>query len=80
MKNIKTLYESREKVIKLFNDFSKIASIAKIQINSRRSTQKQMPTPKQMLQRLSKALAQVRGGNTSEKLLNQLRQIIYYLY
>ena len=39
-----------------------------------------MPTPKQMLQRLSKALAQVRGGNTSEKLLNQLRQIIYHLY
>ena len=28
-KNIKTLYESREKVIKLFNDYSKIASKAK---------------------------------------------------
>ena len=31
IKNIKTLYESREKVIKLFNDCSKIASEANYQ-------------------------------------------------
>ena len=37
-------------------------------------------TPKQMLQRLSMALAQVKAGNTSEKLLNEIRQIIYCLY
>ena len=30
-------------------------------------------TPKQMLQRLPKALAQVKPGNTSEKLLNEIR-------
>ena len=29
IKNIKTLYESREKVIKLFNDYSKITSKGK---------------------------------------------------
>ena len=33
-----------------------------------------------MLQRLSMALAQVKAGNTSEKLLNEIRQIIYCLY
>ena len=33
-----------------------------------------------MLQRLPIALAQVKGGNTSEKLLNEIRQIIYSLY
>ena len=33
-------------------------------------------TPKQMLQRLPIALAQVKAGNTSEELLNEIRQII----
>ena len=37
-------------------------------------------TPKQMLQRLPIALAQVKGGNTSEILLNEIRQVIYFLY
>ena len=37
-------------------------------------------TPKQMLQRLPIALAQVKAGNTSENLLNEIRKIIYYLY
>ena len=33
-----------------------------------------------MLQRSPIALAQVKAGNTSENLLNEIRQIIYYLY
>ena len=33
-----------------------------------------------MLQRLQIALAQVKAGNTSENLLNEIRQIIYTLY
>ena len=33
-----------------------------------------------MLQRLPIALAQVKVGNSSENLLNQIRQIIYSLY
>ena len=37
-------------------------------------------TPKKMLQKLPVALAQVEAGNTSEKLLNEIRQIIYSLY
>ena len=37
-------------------------------------------SPKQMLQRLPIALAQVKSGNTSENLLNEIRQIIYSLY
>ena len=35
---------------------------------------------KQMLQRLPIALAQVQVGNTSENLLNEIRQIMYFLY
>ena len=37
-------------------------------------------TSKQMLQHLSIAVAHVKPGNTSENLLNEIRQIIYSLY
>ena len=37
-------------------------------------------TPKQMLQRLPIALAQLKAGNNSESLLNEIRQIVYSLY
>ena len=37
-------------------------------------------TPKQMLQRLLIALAQLKTGNTSEKFINEIRKIIYCLY
>ena len=37
-------------------------------------------TPKQMLRRLPIALAQVKAGNNSESLLNEIRQIVYSLY
>ena len=37
-------------------------------------------TPKQMLQRLPVALAEVKSGNTSENLLNEAREIICPLY
>ena len=37
-------------------------------------------TPNQMIKRLPKALAQVKDGNNSESLLNEIRQIVYSLY
>ena len=37
-------------------------------------------TPKQILQRLPIALAQVKSGNNSENLLNEIRPIAYSLY
>ena len=39
-----------------------------------------MLSPEQILQRLPMALAQVKADNTSENLLNETRQTIYYLY
>ena len=39
-----------------------------------------MLTPKQKLQILPIALAQVKAGNNSENLLNEIRQIVYSLY
>ena len=37
-------------------------------------------TPIQMLKRLPIALAQIKAGNNSERLLNEIRQIVYSLY
>ena len=37
-------------------------------------------TPKEMLQRFPIAPAQVKAGNISKNLLNEIRQIIYSLY
>ena len=37
-------------------------------------------TPKQILQRLPIALAQVKAGNNSESLLSEIRQIVCSLY
>ena len=37
-------------------------------------------TPKQMIQRLPIALAQVKAGNDSKNLLNKIRQIVYFLH
>ena len=77
MKNIKLLYESWEAVIKLFNDYSSIVPEAKYKwIHGKRL---KILTPKQMLQRLPIAFPQVKAGNTSDKLINEIRQIIYSL-
>ena len=37
-------------------------------------------TPNKMLKRLPIAHAQIEAGNNSESLLNEIRQIVYYLY
>ena len=37
-------------------------------------------TPEQMLGRLSITLAELKAGNNSEKLKNEIRQLFYYLY
>ena len=72
------LYKSREEAIKFFDDYSSIMSEAKNKAT--KGTGLKILTPKQMLQRLSMALAQVKAGNNSENLLNEIRQIVYSLY
>ena len=48
--------------------------------NKMKLNQKDLLTPKQMLQRFPIALAQVKAGNNSENWLNEIRQIVYSLY
>ena len=52
----------------------------KVKQNKTTGTGLKILTLKQMLQRLPIALAQVKAGNNSECLLNEIRQSIYSLY
>ena len=45
-----------------------------------RNIHKSKQGTKQMLQRLPIALAQIKTGNNSQSLLNEIRQIVYSLY
>ena len=82
IKNVKNLYNSRQKIIDLLNNYSKIKSefIYKAKQNETKGAGLKILTPKQMLQILPIALAQVKAGNNSESLLNEIRQIVYSLY
>ena len=77
MNNNKTLYEPREKVINLFDYCYRIVPEAKYK---QYGEGLRMLTPKQMLQRLLIALAQVKARNTSENVLNEIRKVISSLY
>ena len=72
IKNAKNLYNSIQKIIDLPNDNSRIRSeaIYKLKQDKTMGTGLRILTPKQMLQRLPIALAQVKAGNNSEILLN----------
>ena len=72
------LYKARNSAIELFDDYSSIVSKAKLKAT--KGTRLKLLTLKQMLQRLPIALAQVKAGNNSESLLNEIRQIVYSLY
>ena len=72
------VYKARNKVIEFFDDNFSMISEAKREVT--KGTGLKIITPKQMLQRLPMAVAQVKAGNNSESLLNEIRQIVYSLY
>ena len=59
----------------MFNEYSKITSIAKFRSIHRKGLR--ILNPEQMLQRLPIALAQVKARNASNYFLNEIRKIIY---
>ena len=72
------LYKARNNVIEFFDNYSSVVSKAKLKVT--KETRLKILTPKQMLQRLPIVPAQVKAGNNSESLLNEIRQIVYSLY
>ena len=73
--NLENVYISREEVINFFRDYGKMVLDAayKSKQNETEGKGLEILTPKQMLQRLTIAVA-------LESLLNEIRQIIYFLY
>ena len=61
------------------NMSARVARVAIIAKTSDHSNIKIL-SPKQKLQRLPIALAHIKAGRTFENLINEIRQIIYYLY
>ena len=64
--------------MKLYNDYANIISEAKQEAT--KWTGIKILTPKQMLQILPIALAQIKPGSYSENILSEIREIVYSLY
>ena len=63
----------------MFNDYATNMSKS-IYDSKQEGTGIKILTPKQMLQRLPISLGQIKAGNNSQSLLNEIRQIVYSLY
>ena len=74
------LCKARNEAIKFFNDYSLMMSKAKTKARATKGTGLKILSPKQMLQGLPLALAQIKAGNNSKNLLNEIRQIVYSSY
>ena len=78
--NINIFINARDNAIKFIEDYSSMILEAKKLAKEQEGTGLKILTPNQMLKRLRIALAQIKAGNNSESLLNEIRQIAYSLY
>ena len=90
------LYNAREEAIKYIEDYGSMILEAKriaredqggkgvnemSRVNASEWNERlKILTPNQMLKRLPIALTQVKAGNNSESLLNEIKQTVYSLY
>ena len=78
--NIENHFNARESVIKFIENYGLRVLEAKKLAREQEGTGLKILTPNQMLKRLPIPLAQVKAGNNSESLLNEIRQIVYSSY
>ena len=78
--NINIHFNARNSAIKFIEDYSLMILEAKKLAKEQEGTGLKILTPNQMLKRLPIALAQIKAGNNSKSLLNEIRQIAYSLY
>ena len=78
------MMQERVSVIKFIEDYGTMVleakRLAKQQERTGANEMLKILTANQMLKRLPIALAQVKAGNNSESLLNEVRQIVYSFY
>ena len=73
--SVTSLVQGREMLINAFK-----SGIFQVSKESQEGEGFKILTPNQMLKRLPIALAQVKAGNNSASLLNEIREIVYSLY
>ena len=78
--NIENYFNARDSAIKFIEDYGSMILEAKKLAKEEEGTGLKILTPNQMLKRLPIALAQIKAGNNSESLLNEIKQIVYSLY
>ena len=81
--NLKDEFEKMSEDEKEIEQPDRILKIVKEILEFNRQQQGQglkILTPNQMLSRLPVTLAQLKPGNNSEKLKNEIRQLLYFLY
>ena len=79
--NINIHFNARDSAIKFIEDYGSMILEAKKKLaKEQEGTGLEILTPNRMLKRLPIALAQIKAGNNSESLLNEIRQIVYSLY
>ena len=73
---------SKEEIIieKPYNIVKVVKKILEINKVNQEGKRLKILTPNQMLSRLPITLAQLKSGNNSDKLKNEKRQLLYYLY
>ena len=80
LENLYKLFEGREIVIDGFESKIFLIKSSGSGILNTNCSKLKILGSKQMLQRLPIALAQIKAGNNSENLLNEIKQIVYSLY
>ena len=72
--------EEERKIEKPYNIVKVVKKILEINKHNQEGKGLKLLTPNQMLSRLPITLAQLKAGNNSEKLKNEIRQLLYSLY
>ena len=78
IQNVQKIFDLRENLLNILEIILFLLSEA--EYKAKYGSGLKILTSKQMLQKLPVALAQLKAGNTSQNLLNEIRQIIYSLH
>ena len=77
---IKEMSEKERQIEMTYNIVKVVKKILEINKHNQEGKGLKISTPNQMLSRLPFTLAQLKAGNNSEKLKNEIRQLLYSLY
>ena len=80
LENINVHFNAINTAMKFVEDYGSMLLGVKKLAREQEGTGLKILTPNQMLKRLPIALAQIKAGNNSESLLNEIKQIVYSLY